>query len=271
MIETPWEIRLGQMPLVITAIHNGHELFPGTQQLYKVTEEERLRHEAPFSDKFSDFSLFHEWTPYSVTVNVSRFAVDLNRPREACVYTHPDESWGLQIWQNEPSEELLENARTLYDRFYSDVESLLSKIVARFGGFAMLDIYSYNHRTGGPDATPENPQWNPDINVGTGTLDRLYWADLVERLLTDLRGTDYFGRRPDVRENVKFKGGRFPLWVNSTFPSKGISLPIEIKKIFFDEWTGELNAEAFDHLKRIVKSSVFGLLGELAKKGEAKP
>ena len=33
-----------------------------------------------------------------------------------------------------------------------------------------------------------------------------------------MRSYDYFGRRLDVRENVKFFGGQLPRWIHENFP-----------------------------------------------------
>lgn len=203
--------------------------------------------------------------PYSVVVNTSRFAFDLNRPREAAIYLHPEDFWDLQVRKNDPPEDLIQRSLSAYDQFYLEMENLFFKIIERFGAFVVLDIYAYNHRRNGPDQPPENPQLSPDINIGTGTLDRLAWSDLIERLMADLRSNKFLGRKIDVRENVKFKGGRFPYWVNRKYQKKGVCIPIEIKKIYIDEWTGELDTEKLDQLIKTIRVSLFGLLNELSK------
>lgn len=47
----------------------------------------------------------------------------------------------------------------------------------------------------------------------------------------------------DVRRNVRFRATRFSRWVHETFPGTGISLGIEVKKFFINEWTGEVDQE----------------------------
>ncbi len=52
----------------------------------------------------------------------------------------------------------------------------------------------------------------------------------------------------DVRENVKFKGGRMTRWINENYPEQGCSIAVEVKKIFMDEWTGELDETITDDI-----------------------
>jgi hypothetical protein len=56
-----------------------------------------------------------------------------------------------------------------------------------------------------------------------------------------MRDYDYFGRRLDVRENVRFFGGNLPTWIHQQFPDKVCALAIEVKKFFMNEWTGQLD------------------------------
>ncbi|MGH7128228.1 MAG: N-formylglutamate amidohydrolase, partial [Planctomycetaceae bacterium] len=87
----------------------------------------------------------------------------------------------------------------------------------------------------------------------------------VERFIADLRRFDVLGRRLDVRENVRFRGGHFPGWIHETFPDCGCALAIEVKKVFMDEWTGEVDARRFDALRAALASTVPGVLEELSR------
>jgi hypothetical protein len=64
------------------------------------------------------------------------------------------------------------------------------------------------------------------------------------------------GRRLDVRENVKFRGGNVPRWIHETFPNSGCAVAIEFKKFFMDEWTGELDVEQHDAIRLALESTV---------------
>ena len=198
-----------------------------------------------------------------LTVFRSRFEVDVNRPREKAFYIRPEDAWGLHLWKQQPPKELIERSLEEYDRFYAEVKRFLTGLERRFGQFVVFDLHSYNHLRDGPDGPPADPALNPEVNVGTGTMDRERWASIVDRFMTDLRTFDFLGRPLDVRENVKFKGGQFSRWIHETFPETGCAMAIEFKKFFMNEWTGELYHEQFDAIKDALQSTVPGVLEAL--------
>lgn len=255
------EIVAGQEPLAATAIHNGHDLREEIEAIMALGDSERLREEDPYTGI---------WTSVATTQLVahrSRFEVDLNRPRERAVYRSPEDAWGLQLWACEPPSDLLERSLSQYDAFYAEAHRIFSEMERRFGHFVVLDLHSYNHRRAGPDEPPEDPALNPEINVGTGTLDRARWAQLIDRFIGDLTAFEFLGRHLDVRENVKFRGGQFPRWIHENFPNSACCLAVEAKKIFMNEWTGKLFPEEFEAIPQALQSTLPGLLESLEKVG----
>ncbi len=252
-----WRIREGDGPLVAAAIHNGHELRPEVARAIALTSRERLREEDPFTG---------EWTEIADTRIVglrSRFEVDLNRPPEGAVYSNPEDAWGLDIWKDSPAPHLIDDSLAEYDAFYEEAARLLDEKRRTYGTFVVYDLHSYNFRRGGPDAEPDDPELNPDVNLGTGTMDRRRWAPVVDAFLTTLRGVEVMGRKLDVRENVKFFGGYFPEWVHTNYPAAGCALAIEFKKFFMDEWTGEPDRAAISAIRDALATSVSPVLEAL--------
>jgi hypothetical protein len=80
-----------------------------------------------------------------------------------------------------------------------------------------------------------------------------------------MRSYDYFGRRLDVRENVKFFGGHLPGWIHRQFPDSVCALAIEVKKFFMDEWSGELYQEQHSELQLALARAAAGVEDELEK------
>ena len=244
--------------MIAAAIHNGHNLRPEVAELMSLSESERLQEEDPFTA---------EWAAIADTRIIglhSRFEVDLNRPRDKAVYIHPEDAWGLKMWKTEPSSEIIERSREAYDAFYSEVMHVLKNAERSFGHFVVLDIHSYNHVREGQGGAVADPDLNPEVNIGTGTMEREPWAPLVERFIADLQEFDFLGRHLDVRENVRFRGGNFPRWIHEQFPETGCALAIEIKKIFMDEWTGTPDPLYIQTIYEALKSTVPGILEELS-------
>lgn len=259
-----YTIRAGDGPLAAAAIHAGGALRPEVAARLALGDRERRREEDPFTDRWTAVA------PTRIVAHRSRFEVDLNRPREGAVYRRPEHAWGLEVWREPPPDELVEVSLSIWDAFYAACEELLEGLAERFGRFCVLDVHSYNHRRDGPGAPPEDPEANPEINVGTASLDRGAWGPLVDRFMADLAahpveaGTVPTGRL-DVRENVRFGGGHFPAWINSTFAGRGCALAIEVKKIYMDEWSGEADPATVAAIGRALAATVPGLLEELER------
>jgi hypothetical protein len=255
-----WTLQLGDSPIVATAVHCGHELRPELQEICALSDSERFREEDPFTDVLASVAPTH-WAP-----QVSRFEVDLNRARHEAVYKIPEDAWGLNLWKRNLPEAFIEDSLNFYDAYYRELKNLLTQTEKKFGAFVVLDIHSYNFRRHGPDKPPEDPGKNPEVNVGTGTMDRNDWAPLVDRFIADLRKFDLNGSSLDVRENIKFRGRQGPSFVHQHFPGKGCALALEFKKIFMDEWTGQLNRPVLEQLRAALRSTLPGILEELKKR-----
>jgi len=259
-VEEPgWSIVAGDGPLVATAIHDGHAMREELRARCALRGSVMLREEDPFTG---------EWTSVAntrVVARRSRFEVDLNRPREKAVYLEPGDAWGLDVWREPLTQEMVDRSLSLHDSFYAELKLLLRSKVEGHGRFVLLDLHSYNHRREGPEGPPAAPEENPEVNVGTGNLDRELWAPVVEALLSALRGFDFRGRHLDVRENVKFRGGYLSKWVQQEFPGSGCALAIEFKKFFIDEWTGEPVPETLEAVRQAVASIATPVLTTLAR------
>ncbi len=256
-----YKLTHGSQPLLAVAIHHGHELRPEVELNMALDKESRLREEDPYT------GLLTTITQNRIVVNHSRFEVDLNRPRENAVYLLPENAWGLNVWKDSLSDEIIARSLKAYDEFYSQVHKLCTHMKNTFGRFVVLDLHSYNHCRQGPDAPPEEPTENPEINIGTGTMHRERWTDLVNRFIRDLQSFDYLGRSLDVRENVKFKGGQLVRYIHEVFPNSGCALAVEFKKFFMDEWTGTVDGMQLEALRKALRSTIPGIIEELNKKG----
>lgn len=236
-------------PVLATAVHNGHDLRPDIAAVIALDEATRLREEDPYTgwvaSRFETRAVVHR----------SRFEVDLNREPDRAVYRSPQDAWDLAVWDRPLTEVQVAESMRLYERFYAELASILDNLLSKFGGFILYDIHSYNHRRAGPDARPGPVADNPTVNLGTRSLPER-WKPVADTFVEVVRRSTLDGDALDVRENVRFEGGHLARWVHERYGDSGFALPIELKKVFMDEWTGKLDAGQLDQLGDALVSSV---------------
>jgi N-formylglutamate amidohydrolase len=255
-VRSPWAFADSLVPVVATAIHAGHELRPAIAARTALDDATRLREEDPFTDRLTPIG------GSTAIAHRSRFEVDLNRPRAEAVYRTPEDAWGLELWREAPPREEIERSRRLYDEFYVELGRRLDALAQR-GPFVVLDLHSYNHRRDGTEALPASDATNPEVNVGTGALDRARWSRVVDRFMETLAAQEVRGHRLDVRENVRFRGGELSRWVARRYDGRGCALAIEFKKVFMDEWTGAVDERHLDELRGALVAVVPVVIEEL--------
>jgi N-formylglutamate amidohydrolase len=257
MLSPIFHVDVGTSAIFAAAIHDGHGIRLELDSRFNLDSDSRLREEDPHTGYWASV------TDNRIVGERSRFEVDLNRPREKAVYRRPEDAWGLKIWKEDLTEEEVEASLSEYDHFYNVVEALLENTVRRHGHFVVLDIHTYNHRRSGQHGPPADPETNPEVNLGTESIDRSIWGSLVGRFINELYEFDFDDRHLDVRENVKFKGGNFSRWIHERFPGQGCAIAIEFKKFFMDEWSGENDTAQINLIWQALRSTLPGIQQEL--------
>lgn len=252
----PWDSQV-----VATSVHAGHDVRPELRPEMVLDEATRLREEDPHTDRIASV------IPSRMVTHRSRFEVDLNRPREEAVYREPDDCWGLDVWRNPPlSKELTEGSLAVYDEVYAALGRRLDKVAER-GPFVLLDVHSYNHRRDGVDGKRAPIQENPEVNVGTGSVNQEIFGPLVDTFCRAFSEQVVGGHRVDARENVAFKGRALAWFVHTRYPGVGCVLALEFKKTWMDEWTGEVHEDHLEELRAALTATVPVLEKSLAELG----
>ncbi len=249
MIKMRYDIRRSKWPLLALAIHHGHDVREELEQYLEIDEFTRLREEDPCTGFLAAGSANH------LIVDTSRFQTDLNRPPGEALYRTPEQSWGLRVWKKELPQPIVNGLLKDYDDFYEQLARFMNGLIETCGYLVVYDFHTYNYRrdAAGKEA---DPVLNPEINVGTGTLNRDLWAPVIDCFLHLMRGYDYFGRHLDVRENIRFKGGYLSRWIHGRYPGRACVLAIEVKKIFMDEWSGAVDIFRLNELKNAFYTTV---------------
>jgi N-formylglutamate amidohydrolase len=243
------KIKRGQSCFVAAAIHNGHQMRAELLPYCRLSEVDRMREEDPYTSEWIEIA------DNQIRVLTSRFEVDINRPREKAVYLHPDDAWGLDVWNDKLPDEIVERSLLIYDELYSRLEVFFDDLLEVHTHLIVYDLHSYNHQRDGFEkyATARK---NPEVNIGTGNLNRNVWADVIETLMESLRAHNFEGRKLSVGENVKFRGGYFGEWLVNRYQDAVCPISIEVKKFFMNEWTGEIFEPQLRHIRELLISTI---------------
>ncbi|HSQ21268.1 MAG TPA: N-formylglutamate amidohydrolase [Coriobacteriia bacterium] len=237
----PFDVRVGDGPIIALALHAGHALRPEVAARTALSDSDRLREEDPFTGEVA------RAVPTYIVVRRSRYEVDLNRARERAVYSDTADSWGLEPWIEPLSPDVAERSLAIHDAFYETLAQAVNVVLARHERAVVLDLHAYNHRRAGSEALPDDPAENPEVNLGTGWLDRERWRSVVEAFLGHMTAEGF-----DCRENVKFRGGYAARWLAERYPKRVCPLAIEFRKDFMDEWTGAVDERALGRIRAAV-------------------
>lgn len=236
-------------PLLTLAIHNGHEIREDLLKLTKVSAADRLREEDPYTGSVAEMFTNH------IVVHSSRFEADLNRNPSNAVYQHPEDCWGLDVRESELPAKLLDKIYADYREWYAVLYYHIHQLLQKHGFLVILDLHSYNHRRGGPGSAPAPQEDNPDIILGRSNLPEKYYPR-IEDLRLRLDGKQVAGRPLDCRCDVKFTGGALSRKLNVDFAGSVLTLAVEFKKFWMDEYSGEVNEPMFSDLKTVFYQAV---------------
>lgn len=242
-----WAIQRGDGPIVATAIHDGHELRPEVADIIRLSEDERLREEDPFTGQ----AILD--VPTHIIAHRSRFEFDLNRGADEAIYLTPEQSWGLDVWAEPPQPGVVERSLAIHSAYYAMLGHLLQTVADQHERFVLIDVHSYNHRRDGPEGEAAPQEKAPDINIGTFSMPREQWAFLLDPLMEAMRDFNFNGRRLDVRENIAFQGkGEQTRFVHETYPGRGCAIALEFKKFFMDEWSGVPDPQELQAMRELI-------------------
>lgn len=253
-----WDIHRTGGPVLATAVHAGHQIDERLLPLMKVDAATRRREEDPMTGIWSTVG------DDAFRCYVSRFQIDLNRPRESAVYKTADDAWGIEVWNEQPSDEALALAYDQWDSFYAMMAEWLEGLIAEHGRVLLLDIHSYNHRRDGPFSQAATQENNPDIDLGVTTTDRSKFGHVIDQFRDELARHEAAGRKLDVRENVRYEdGGHWPEWVFAKYGENVATVTLEYKKFYMDEWTGNAFLPVVEDLRYGLAQAVSAVRKEL--------
>lgn len=235
------------VPFICAAIHNGSNLRESLADKCLLGKEARWIEEDPFT------GVFIESLPIRIIGNDSRYEYDLNRPASDAIY---DVAWGKTVWSEGLSESEKEASLKKHREFYDVLEALVRKIEEKFGAAVVYDVHSYNYKR------EKIHEEYPVFNLGTERVDEKRYSKYVNRFMKELGKIQFENMENVVKENEVFYGrGYLAEFVMEKFANV-LVLPLEIKKVYCDENTGDVFPSVVDLIsvglkKAIVSTSLY--------------
>ena len=222
-------------PAVSVAIHNGARFSDELSAQCLLSTEERYQEEDPYTGSFI------EKQAITVIAHDSRYAYDLNRKSEDCVYTS---AWGKEVWKDPLDAATLTVLREKHACFHRIITCLLEALTTDFGQCLVYDVHSYNYRRYERTDLPL-------FNLGTTTVATNKWRLEISNILTALTKIQLPNVQTTVAENDIFLGkGYLAVSTHKHFDNV-LVLAIEVKKVFMNEITGEADPAILPMLQQV--------------------
>jgi len=242
-------------PVICAAIHDGHQLRKDLENNFLLSKKERFYEEDPYtSDLISSF-------PIQLIGNDSRFEYDLNRALTLSTYFKT--AWNKAVWSKPLSSKQRNVSHQKHRAFYNILEAIVKVVEDSFKSAIVFDIHSYNYKRIEKDT--------PTFNIGSAQIDIERWKHIVKRTEKNLNKITL--PNVDVRAAIDevFQGrGYLISHINAHFDNT-LVLPIEVKKVFMDEITGDVYPLVLEGLKGAFKEALADTAAYFGRKHGKKP
>lgn len=228
------------VPYVCTAIHAGHQMSKEKLAKCSLDEAQRFQEEDPYTDKLI------ESFPITLIATNSRYEYDLNRSPGNCIY---EVAWDQQVWNSPLSEQEIADSKSLHDKYYRILKTLLKVLEKKFGACLLLDLHSYNWQLRSYKEAPE-------FNIGTFNINTDRWAVPLKTFEHQLSKIELANIDVNVKRDCVFEGKGYQVEFIKNHFSNTLAIPLEIKKFFMDERNGEVFPLVLDQLAKSLYLSV---------------
>ena len=228
------------VPYIATAIHSGSNVEKTVESQYLISKVERYYEEDPFTDQFI------AGLPITIKVYDSRYSYDLNRSPKTCIY---ETAWHKSVW-NIPLTKM--QKKLILERhatYYRIISVLLRELETMFPQCYVFDIHSYNYQRITDTHTPV-------FNIGCHFIDKKSWSHFLDHIHTSLSAIELPNIDADVKNDLVFEGKGYQAQYIKQHFENILTIPIEIKKIYMDELTGEPYPLVIEALSEGIQSTI---------------
>lgn len=232
-------------PYLILCQHSGTIVSPEIEAKMDISTQERCYEKDLFLDE-----LFEDH-PIDIVARHSRYEFDTNRFKEDCIYLTPALCWGIQVYKKALTKTEINTILHMYKEFYFIVDSIVEKIIEKYGICVIYDIHSFNvtHK----DRLKKDL---PQFNLGTMAVDNIKYREEIDNWLKELNNISITNIPGEARENDVFGGrGGMAYHISRKF-NNALIFPTEIQKFFMNEKTLEVYKDTFYELQHKLNKAI---------------
>ena len=245
---------LDYVPYIGTATHHGHQFREELEPFCALNEAERYYEEDPGTGDWLD------GLPITLVGGDSRYEYDLNRSPNECIY---NEAWNKAVWKQPLSQKERKVSLAKHSRYYRVLGSLLGKLEAMFGRCLVFDLHSYNMKRDGREKAPI-------FNVGTAQIEKRKWHKTLQHLNENLSSIELPNLDVTCERDAVFYGlGYQAKFARQNFNAV-LNIPVEVKKIYMDETTGEYFPVVHEALRENLSRALFHTAASFASRVKKK-
>ena len=248
-----WTMQRGASPVVGTAIHDGHALPPGFAAGMAIA-----RRGAACARRIPTRSSSSATCPTASSC-ISRASPSISTGiATAAIYLKPEQSWGVQVFSQPPSADLVRQAMRIHDRLLRDLRTFLRQLEEQFGRFVRPrrpQLQPPPRRTGRPAGQRRSDAAGQHRHLLDGPAALGACGRSVHRAAARVR-VPRPSRWTCARTSPSRGAASRPASFTTSFPRTGCAIAVEFKKFFMDEWTGEADPEALDAIRAMIRSTL---------------
>jgi len=244
-------------------MHTGSRIRPELMDAMLVKRENRFREEDPYAD------VFIREMPIRIIARDSRFEYDLNRENETCIYPYGDLKYGMDIWKRPLTADEKGPAILKHQEFHDLIDLLIHMLMKKNRHALIFDMHTYCYQRDGKRIWHEDP--NPEINIGSKAVNREIFGKAINTFMESLSGQTIDGHPVRIVENEVFMGGYLSRKLSKTWFKNVLVLAVEYKKIFMNEWTGEVFPEILKELLNNFNMAALDLTKSWTSEGHSPP
>ncbi len=229
------------VPCVCTAIHNGHQLRRGLAAKCLLTENERLNEEGPFTGELISSS------PITLIVEDSQFEFDLNHPPEqiGSLSVRDKPVWEIPLTASE-----IAISQKKHRHYYQILHALLKQLENKFDACVVYDFQICK------TIEEESIGTVPVFKVASSQENAVRWINEVSHFISQLNKIQLLNIEVRaVKDELIQHPGYQAAYIHQHF-EKTLVLSTEIKKVYFDESSGDAFPLVMTELKEGLKYAI---------------